>query len=672
MRPEVTAEPSAERTGWRREARSFVELFALSGFAFAQPLLDLFGRAPHQFVFRGAEGTDLVLFGLTVVLVPPAVLWAVEAAVGLASETARRWLHLVLLGALAWAFAIQAFRPLATGAPLLAIAVVLGATAALLYHRFRAAELWLAFAAVAPLAFLVLFLLASPSSRLLAGDEVVAEGGGVGNPVPLVMVVFDEFPLTSIMTSDGEIDAELFPNFADLAQDSHWFRNTTSVTTFTWHALPSIVTGRMPIHDTAPFAHDHPQNLFTLLGGSYRLNVVESMTRLCPTSLCEPVSGRRQLFRDAVDIMRARLSYSGPEGDPVAGFVEQAAAPAGAEELPDEEVAHTERLGALLDGIVDDSLTLHYLHLLLPHQPLRWLPSGRQYDGPDPDIGRDGDDWEDQEWPTILGRQRHVLQVAYVDALLGQILDRLRATGTYDDALVVVVADHGIAFRPGHPVRLLEGQRIDETTAPELMWVPFFVKLPGQDEGVVSDDNVLVIDVLPTIADVLQLDLPEPVEGRSAFGPARADDPKPFRHGEVHAFGVGITDDAEIDGASGFEALFDLTIDRLVPPPGEPHRLWRVGPSSELVGEPAAGLPAATATVHGAPFDVDEGASVVPALVRADLHDAEPGEGFAVAVNGVVAATGVAYLEDGQPALAVMVDDTRFEPGRNEVTVHRL
>jgi hypothetical protein len=62
----------------------------------------------------------------------------------------------------------------------------------------------------------------------------------------------------------------------------------------------------------------------------------------------------------------------------------------------------------------------------------------------------------------------------------------------------------------------------------------------------------------------------------------------------------------------------------------------------------------------------------VPALVRADLTDASPGDAFAVAVNGTVAATGVAYVENGRTALAVMVSDDVFRPGRNDVTVHAI
>jgi hypothetical protein len=44
----------------RREGRAFVELLAAWGFAIAQPLLDVFGRAPEQFAFRAAQPATIV------------------------------------------------------------------------------------------------------------------------------------------------------------------------------------------------------------------------------------------------------------------------------------------------------------------------------------------------------------------------------------------------------------------------------------------------------------------------------------------------------------------------------------------------------------------------------------------------------------------------------------
>ena len=654
----------APLTGWRREGRTLVELFALCGFAIAQPLLDLFGRAPHQFAFRGATAADIVLFGLALVLVPPVVLWLVELPFTLGGAWLRSLVHSVVIGVLVWAFAVQILRPLADGFLLMLLAAAVGAGAAYAHRRFAPVRLWLSFAALGPVAFLLMFLVASPTARLISGDRVAALAPDIESPVPIVLVVFDELPLASLVDGDGEIDAELFPNIAELASDSHWFRNTTSPSTFTWHAVPSILTGRLPEHDTAPFAVDHPENLFTLLGSSYEMDVTESVTRLCPTSLCEEgtqVGGRSDLVRDAVDIMQARLSWSGPSGDLTAGFVEPALDIPEEDPQPDQTVGVTTRFQQLLDGIEDDSIALHFLHVLLPHQPLRYLPSGRTYEHPDPDLGHDGDDWTDQPWPARLGRQRHLLQVQYVDRLIGQLLDDLHDSDVYDDALVVLTADHGIAFDPGGPTRLVEEQPLTDEAAPDLLWVPLLVKLPAEDEPVVDDRNALTIDVLPTIADVLGLELPDGVEGRSLLGEPRDETTKPFFPSYVHEFGIGVRDPIEVEGETGFESMLDSSVDTLLPR-GDADRIWRIGPSPELVGEPAGDLPPAAAELLGDPE---------PGLVRA-VVDAEEGAAFAVAVDGVVAATGEAFDWDGHTEVAVMVDERYFEGSTSEITVHRL
>jgi arylsulfatase A-like enzyme len=35
----------------------------------------------------------------------------------------------------------------------------------------------------------------------------------------------------------------------------------------------------------------------------------------------------------------------------------------------------------------------------------------------------------------------------------------------------------------------------------EIAWVPFLLKAPNQTEGRVRDDNVMTVDLIPTVAD---------------------------------------------------------------------------------------------------------------------------------------------------------------------------
>src|SRR5205814_10606123 len=109
----------------------------------------------------------------------------------------------------------------------------------------------------------------------------------VRHPSPVVFLLFDEFPTISLEDASGDIDAGRFPNFARLAKSSLWFRNMTTVASSTTVAVPALLTGQYPKKGSLPVYQDHPNNLFTLLGKRYRLNVVETQTSLCPTSLCK-------------------------------------------------------------------------------------------------------------------------------------------------------------------------------------------------------------------------------------------------------------------------------------------------------------------------------------------------------------------------------------------------
>ena len=72
----------------------------LSGFALAQPLLDILSKNPEFFAIRGSTSTQIVLFALFVVLVPPLALLGVELLVAVFSRPAASIVHLVFVGGL--------------------------------------------------------------------------------------------------------------------------------------------------------------------------------------------------------------------------------------------------------------------------------------------------------------------------------------------------------------------------------------------------------------------------------------------------------------------------------------------------------------------------------------------------------------------------------------------
>ena len=162
--------------------------------AVAQPLFDLLGDAPEFFVARENTRGDILLLALGLTLVPPLAFTAVEALATAASPAAGRLVHLVLVFALAAAFALQLVKEL-TGGPaglLIAAAVVLGLAAAAAYARIRAVRAVLSALAPAPLVFVFVFLVLSPVSKLVFPRESAASDVAVRAETPVVMIVFDE------------------------------------------------------------------------------------------------------------------------------------------------------------------------------------------------------------------------------------------------------------------------------------------------------------------------------------------------------------------------------------------------------------------------------------------------------------------------------------------------
>jgi hypothetical protein len=63
--------------------------------------------------------------------------------------------------------------------------------------------------------------------------------------------------------------------------------------------------------------------------------------------------------------------------------------------------------------------------------------------------------WGLEEWGTVQYHQRHLLQSQLADRVVGEFVARLKETGLYERALVVVVADHGVAFQAGYTQRFV-------------------------------------------------------------------------------------------------------------------------------------------------------------------------------------------------------------------------
>jgi hypothetical protein len=675
-----------------------VHLAVLWGFAVAQPYFDVVGSTPAFFAVRGSEPLDIVLFAVGLVVVPPLAMVAIEALAGLVDARLRSWVHSAFVAVLAAAIALQALErlwPSSSGRLLIALAVVAGTAFALAYARRPAVRSVATVLGPAPLLFCVLFLFFSPVTRLLAADEG-ARVARVDSRVPVVMVVFDELPVTSLLGPDGRVDAARYPNFADLARHSTWYRNTATVDSATEQAVPALLDGRWPRAERLPTLGDHPHNLFTLLGSSHRLHVAEPVTRLCPQALCGRradggvVSRLRSLVSDSRivslhlllprDLREGLPSISDRwqgfgDADPVADEPLPAPRRRGprprsgfAERFADAELDRQAAVERFLDGIrpqvAGERPPLHFLHAMFPHSPWQYLPSGRQFSDATSRLGQGLGGWSRDPFGPLMHFQRHLLQVGFTDRLLGLVLDRLRAARLFERSLVVVVADHGVSFRGGQRSR-----GVSRGTAPDVVPVPLFVKAPGQRSGEVIDAQVRTIDVLPTIADLLGVRMPWPVDGRSAVGAAGV---RPIA---LSGAGAGRLAFAPAWIRARREAALRRQVALFGHGEGRPG-IYGLGPHPELLGRRVAGLRVRRSATHAdidqAPVlaRVDRRTGFLPTHITGDLSGpaGRSTVDLAVAVNGRIAAVS-RTLTGGRGGFSFMVPESALRQGANRVQV---
>jgi hypothetical protein len=604
--------------------RRLAELVGLNGIIVAEPVLTALRDGADVFVTRRAEGWHIVVLTLAIVVGVPLVLLVLEEL----AFRRRDALHTGFLGALGGLVVIRLLGD--AGLPgwvVVGLALVGGLGLLVAVTRWDGVRQWLQLLGLFPLVLAGWFLLTDPVRGLLVGDSA-GDARPVDRPAPVVLVVLDEFPEASLLDAGDRIDAAQFPNLASLAEDATWFRNTTGVSPTTPEAVPPILTGSY--NDGVgllPTIEEHPDNLFTLLRGEYRLHVKESVTSLCPCGAGALATGNplKELSLDALDLWQRQL-FGGGDDRAVDFAIRQSD--------PDAPATINEWAAGIERG---DRPELDVLHAVYPHQPWYHLPNGLTYEAPF--IAEGLDQYAEYAWRSEFaaqaGRERHLLQARHADVMLGLILARLRELDTYDDSLIVVTADHGAAFEAGEPIR-----GVSEANADSVLWVPLLVKPPGQTEGRIDDRPAATIDVLPTIADVIGLDLPDGTDGHSLLGPAPdADGPDERR---VYDWGfnrVEPNDDgyALIDGEQGFADLLAQ------PPPGagdDPDlRFYRFGRHADLVGRRVDDLRVADDPELSYRLDVDGGyQSSAPAqqdtYVAGSIVDSSEALDVAIAVNG--------------------------------------
>jgi hypothetical protein len=667
---------------WRRDATSserWAILVALCALVVTLPIFEVVRGSPEFFVARNTSwATALGASALLLVGLPSAML-AVERALRWLSPAAATGVFLLLI----WVLATALVHPWLTRAELAGpwtmatIAALAGVGATVAVWRSPDFRRFLVILSPAALVVPVLFFGRADVRESLAGWTAPVRPSTLERTPPIVFVVFDEFPLHSLLDEAGGIDAIRFPHLAALAREGTWYREATTVSSQTVWAVPAIASGRYPDAPGAvPTLRYYPGNLFTMLAGRYRMTVFGRFLQLCPEGACArdlagPADGPVALAAD-LGVVWLHIVSPAPLVDalpPVVGDWRGFAAAGRFRTVNGRRVRNDRRseFERFTAAMTAEPARLYFLHSLTPHMPFEYVPSGKRYDGVDYQGRRERNaglfERVDAAYADAV-HQRHLLQAAFVDTMIGGITARLRALGIYDEALIVVTADHGASYREGVPRRAARRQNLAD-----ILRVPLIIKRPGQREGGPNDGIVESVDILPTVADVLGARVNFDVDGRSLQkpGPARARRVFVDRSFE-RVRRRDVTDVLATSLASISRRLARFGT-------GDLRSLYLVPGTADLINREVAEFRSdprdvrATMENHAGFTDVDPESETLPLLVRGRLFDRSRPT-LAVAVNGRIAATTEPFEERSATWYSTMIPETSLRAGRNSVDLY--
>ena len=191
------------------------------------------------------------------------------------------------------------------------------------------------------------------------------------------------------------------------------------------------------------------------------------------------------------------------------------------------------------------------------------------------------------------GRALYDAEIRSCDAGIAKLFERLKSEGLYDEAIIVIMADHGENMEPaslGHgPINFTHNRLFESVSH-----TPLMIRLPGQKKGERISAITQNIDVAPTLLELLDMPPKPEVEGRSLVPLMR--DPSAKLHERVF-----------IESSKGKEKAVKTERHKLIDSDGNDEPLlfaWRDDPteSSDLKASADAELVAGLAqAIRGVP-----------------------------------------------------------------------
>ncbi|MEX1310675.1 MAG: sulfatase-like hydrolase/transferase [Candidatus Sulfomarinibacteraceae bacterium] len=298
----------------------------------------------------------------------------------------------------------------------------------------------------------LMVLAVQPSSTMASDGVSPASSKAVDSPSrPDILLVTLDTTRADVLGCYGG-DPKVSPNLDRIADRSHVFDRAEASAPQTMPSHTTILSG---LH---PFNHGVRKNLAVMAGPEVPL-IAEEL-RQAGYSTGAFVSSF--VVDDRFGFGRGFDHYDAPDTRPGVGDgLERPAASTVAAAIE------------WLDG--RPSPWFAWVHLFDPHAP---------YDPPQPFAGR------------FAGRP-YAGEVAYMDNEVGRLVGSMVANGTFDGAVVIIAGDHGEAL--GEHGEQTHGILLYEATTR----VPLLIHLPGQKDAARHRRPVGLVDIAPTVRDLL-------------------------------------------------------------------------------------------------------------------------------------------------------------------------
>ncbi|MCP4709805.1 MAG: sulfatase [Planctomycetes bacterium] len=125
-------------------------------------------------------------------------------------------------------------------------------------------------------------------------------------------------------------------------------------------------------------------------------------------------------------------------------------------------------------------------------------------------------------------------EIAYTDRCIGHVLDQLKKLNLDDSTMLVIVGDHGESL--GEHGESTHGYYIYQST----IHIPYIIKVPGISSPKIINENVSLVDVMPTILGCIDLPIPDQVQGKDLSKYFQKETPLPSKR---HIFTESIAPD---------------------------------------------------------------------------------------------------------------------------------